>query len=78
MMNETNSKFEIRNSKQIQMTKAQNPKPVTADSAIREKQDGLNIGILNFEIVSDFEIRISDLLSLNSSFCIHHSVGGTS
>ena len=49
-----NLKFEYRNPKQIQRLKEENP-----------KQAGLYvliIGILNFDIVSDFEIRISDFV----------------
>jgi hypothetical protein len=47
-----NPKSQIRNPKQIPMTKRQNSKQVF-DSV-------WDIGILNLEIVSDFEIRISD------------------
>jgi hypothetical protein len=47
-----NPNNEIRNSKQIQITKKENP-----------KQDAgrvLDLGDLDFEFVSDFDIRISD------------------
>lgn len=56
--NETNSKFEIRNPKQIQMANAQNPKPFAITSVARKGPACLDHW--NFEIVSDFESGISD------------------
>ena len=46
----TNSKHEVRISKQIRMTKIQNQKSLG------------NFEHLDFVIVSDFDIRVSDLL----------------
>jgi len=43
-----NAKFEIRNSKQIQMIEIRNSNPCGT------------LEFLNFDIVSDFDIRISD------------------
>jgi hypothetical protein len=59
MVNEANSKFEIRNPKQIQMTKAQNSKQEQQLGSSRERAV-LGIRILDFEFVSNFDIRISD------------------
>jgi len=47
-----NPKHKIRNPKQIQMTKIQNSK--------RYFDNVWDIGILDFEIVSNFDIRISN------------------
>ena len=49
-----NSKREIRNSKQIQMTETQNSK-------LDSQSTFLKFGHLDFEFVLDFDIRISDL-----------------
>jgi uncharacterized protein YwqG len=50
----SNSKHEIRNSKQIQMTKIQNSK-------LKSKRNLFGkLNHLNFGIVSDFDIQISD------------------
>jgi hypothetical protein len=59
MVNEANSKSEIRNPKQIQMTKAQNSKQEQQLGSSRERAV-LDIRILDFEFVSNFDIRISD------------------
>jgi len=59
-----NPKHEIRNPKQIQITKILNDQNKNDNS----KHFGafvLNFEYLNFDIVSDFDIRISDLLALS-------------
>jgi len=53
-----NSKHEIRNSKQIQMTKIQNPKRLFDHS--------------DLEIVSDFDIRVSDFWSYAFTILFFH------
>jgi hypothetical protein len=63
-----NPKSEIRNPKQIRMAEIQNSKPRTG----REFQ---TLELLNFEFVSDFEFRISDLIyglhaGRQRSFCL--------
>jgi len=52
-----NPNVECRNPKQYQMTKIQNPKHKTVQSG---KLFG-TFGYSDFEFVSDFDIRISDL-----------------
>ncbi|HSV98967.1 MAG TPA: hypothetical protein VLI39_02260 [Sedimentisphaerales bacterium] len=56
-MTEANSKSEIRNPKQIQMTEIQMTETL---SPLRNSV--LNFGFWSFVLVSDFELRISDFL----------------
>jgi hypothetical protein len=56
-----NPKHEIRNSKQIQMTKIQMTKTKTIPT--HRIAFVLNFELWNFGFVSDFDIRISNLLS---------------
>jgi len=51
-----NSKSEVRSSKQIRMIESQN-------SEYQPLRLAPNIRISNFELVSDFDIRISNFLS---------------
>ena len=53
-----NNKFEIRNPKSETMTKIQNP-----NAQNDEQHKVLNFCHLNFEFVSSFDIRVSDLLT---------------
>jgi|GEM_PF-6110424 len=56
-MTETNSKSEIRNPKQMQMTEAQmteTPSPL--------RNSVLDFGFGSFVLVSDFVLRVSDFL----------------
>jgi len=52
-MRGSNSKKKMRNSKQYKMTEAQIFQTIRVGRV-------LDFGILNFEIISDFDIRISD------------------
>src|SRR6266545_4640806 len=58
-----NPKSETRNPKQILMTEVQNSKTVCLRLS-QEKRPVWKIGLLDFDIVSDFEFRISELGSL--------------
>jgi hypothetical protein len=57
--NRENPKHEIRNPNQIQMTQTQNPKRFVAIS-VSTREPGSSIRILDFEIVSDFVLGISE------------------
>ena len=60
-----NSNIEARNSKQIRMTKTSNSKRYDLDDhslKYANRPKVLNILVLNFRFVSDFDIRISDLI----------------
>jgi hypothetical protein len=74
---EKNPKHEIRNSKQIQMTKIQMTKTV---NAMRQLVFVWDFEPLDLGFVSDFDIRISNLLSLsdNRELTLHQELASRS